>query len=85
MKLAIFCSIIFASLLNFSCRQNVENSSNSSNLSYENLEDITRPTPTPEKFKESDSNDSLSTQNSADEPSLLEFQDYKLEKVTVKR
>jgi len=51
MKIAVFCSIIFASLLNFSCRQNVESSPNSSNSSYEKLVDVTRPTPTPEKFE----------------------------------
>jgi hypothetical protein len=52
-------------------------------LSYEKLVDVTRPTPTPEKFKRIDIRDSTSPQKGDYDSTILEFQDYKLEKVTV--
>lgn len=78
MKLTVFILIVFTVFLNLSCQRAVSSSPISPN---EKIAEIPKPTPTPEKFEKIYIIDAMND----DESSLLEFQDYKLEKVTVKK
>ncbi len=78
MRKIVLSFLIFSEFFNLSCQKQVFSSPVSSN---ERMVEIPKPTPTPEKFEKIYVIDAMDDNSH----SLLEFQDYQIEKVTVKK
>ena len=81
MKTALFCLIVLMSLLNFSCRRNVESSPIAAN---EKFVETPQPAPTTEKFEEIDIIDQFAA-GQDNRMTSLDFEDYRIKRVTVKK
>lgn len=82
MKVAMFCLVVLAAVANFSCRQSVESSHIPVN---EKTGEIIKPAPTPIEYEEIDIIEQFSRMSVGNNPEALEFRDYKIEPVLVKK
>lgn len=82
MKIAVLNLIIVSAFLNFSCGRNVESSPVSV---IEKPAETPQPVSTPDKYEEIDIIEQFSTMAAENEPAPLNFGDYKIETVKVKK
>jgi hypothetical protein len=82
MKFVVVCLLGFTVFLNLSCQQEVISSSISKD---EQITKVPEPSPTPNKYEETDIIEQFSTMGDENQPTLVEFQDYKIKKVSVRK
>jgi len=82
MKIALLGLVILTGFLNFSCGKQVESSPIAA---YEKPAEMPQTVSTPEKYEEIDIIEKISRMEAGNEPTPLEFGDYTIKPVTVKK
>jgi hypothetical protein len=82
MKIALFCLVIFTTLLSFACTKNIESSPISAN---EKPAEKPLPDPTPHKFEEIDLQQKFSKMENDNLPSSLKIAGYEIKTIALKK